>query len=145
MELLSVSAFAATHGASKQAAAKWKSRGALVFSGALVDVEASDAKMRALRLGRFKPAARTGKGQAVARQSVVTDRAAVVADPVVAGNGEEVDDEALNQFAEQLLAGRFATFDHAAQVKENALALKHLVRRRERRPGRLARLLSQSR
>jgi hypothetical protein len=131
VELLSVTAFAAKHGASKQAAAKWKLRGALVFSGALVAVKASDAKMKSLRLGRFKPATQASKRATTKRPTKVTAVDAPVVDPVVAGDGEEVDDEALSRFAEQLLQGRFATFDHAAQVKENALALKHLVAARK--------------
>ena len=131
MTLVSVTAFAATHGASKQAAAKWKTRGALVFSGALVDVEASDKKMKALRIGRFKPDNPRQKKPTTSRQPKVVEVDAAVDDPVVAGDGEEVDEEALGRFAEQLLQGRFASFDHAAQVKENALALKHLVAARK--------------
>jgi hypothetical protein len=127
MPLVSVTAFAASHGASKQAAAKWKLRGALIFSGALVDVAPSDKKMKSLRLGRFKPAGKTP----TTRQPTVVTVDAPPADPVVVGDGEEVDEEALGRFAEQLLKGRFATFDHAAQVKENALALKHLVAARK--------------
>lgn len=131
MPLLSVSAYAATHGASKQAAAKWKIRDALVFSGALVDVEASDKKMKSTRLGRFKPTTGRKSRAPAKRQLKVNPVDAEVVDPVVAGEGEEVDEEALEQFAEQLLDGRFATFDRAAQVKENALALKHLVAARK--------------
>ena len=131
MALLSVSAFAATHGASKQAAAKWKARDALIFSGALVDVAKSDAKMKSLRLGRFKPATLAAMRATTEPQPKVTTVDAPVADPVVVGDGEDVDEEALGRFAEQLLQGRFATFDHAAQVKENALALKHLVAARK--------------
>lgn len=127
MGLVSVSAYAATHGATKQAAAKWKSRGALVMSGALVDVAASDAKMRAAGLGRFK-ARPTG---AAKRQPKVTSVDAPVVDPVVVGAGEDVDDEALDRFAENLLQGRFASVVLASQVKENALALKHLVAARK--------------
>ena len=123
MGLISVSAYAATHGASKQAAAKWKARGLLVFSGALVDVAASDAKMKMAAMGRFK----ISKPGAAKRQPKVRAVDAPVVDPVVVGAGEEVDEAALGQFAEQLLRGEFATVAIANQVKENALALKHLV------------------
>jgi hypothetical protein len=44
------------HGASKQAASKWKSRGVLVFSGDLVDIDASDSRMRGAGLGNFRQA-----------------------------------------------------------------------------------------
>jgi hypothetical protein len=125
--LISVSAYAATHGASKQAAAKWKTRGLLVLSGALVDVAASDAKMKRAAMGRFKVAK---PGAAKRRPKVVAVDAPVV-DPVVAAAGEAVDDEALDQFAEQLLRGQFADIAVANQVKENALALKHLVAARK--------------
>ena len=127
MTLVSVSAFAETHGPSKQAAAKWKKRGVLVMSGVLVDAEASDAKMRDAGLGRFK-AARDGQPE---RQPKIVAVDAEVVDPVVAGAGEEVDDEALDRFAEELLRGHFASLVRAAQVKENALALKHLVAARK--------------
>jgi chromosomal replication initiation ATPase DnaA len=123
MGLLSVSAYAATHGASKQAAAKWKARGLLVLSGALVDVAASDAKMKTAAMGRFKIA----KPGAAKHQPKVRAVDAPLVDPVVAGAGEEVDEAALGQFAEQLLQGQFASIAIATQVKENALALKHLV------------------
>jgi len=127
MGLLSLSAYAATHGASKQAAAKWKTRGALVMSGVLVDAEASDEKMKAAGLGKFKPA----RSPSTSRAPTATLVDEAVVDPVVAGMGEEVDDEALDRFAEHLLQGRFATTIVATQVKENALALKHLVAARK--------------
>ena len=127
MGLLSVSAYAATHNASKQAAAKWKARGLLVFSGALVDVAQSDKKMRTAAMGRFKPRRLTSTKAA----PVVKAVDAAVEDPVVAGAGEEVDEETLARFAEQLLNGRFASIAVANQVKENALALKHLVAARK--------------
>lgn len=127
MALLSLSAYAATHGASKQAATKWKTRGLLVFSGELIDVGASDAKMKRAAMGRFKAA----KKPAAKRQPKVAKGDAAVVDPVVAGDGEAVDDEALDQFASGLLQGRFADIAVATQVKENALALKHLVAARK--------------
>jgi hypothetical protein len=135
MELVSLSAYAASHGASKQAAAKWKARGALVFSGKLVDVAASDDRMRGAGLGRFK-VSRTGSTTATTEPTtdnrvVVDPVAAVLVDPVVAPGLGGFDDEALDRFAEDLLAGRFASLVDAARVKENALALKHLVAARQ--------------
>lgn len=138
--LLSLSAFAATHGASRQAAQKWKSRGALVFSGDLVDVEASDASMRDNGLGRFKtdhtdpqptPATAPRNRGAVAPEvaaavdEVVNDLEAAIAD-------EEIDGEIAADFIANLLDGRFGTKVQAAALKENALALKHwLVAQKE--------------
>ena len=129
--LLSLTAFAAAHGASRQAAAKWKARGVLVFSGDQVDVEASDQRMRDAGLGRFKvdaataqpqPATATRNRRAVdaVADEVVTDLEAAVAD-------DEIDEEIAGGFIEQLLAGQFRSKSDAAAIKENALALKHLL------------------
>lgn len=53
---LTMEAFAATHGVSKQAASKWKEQGRLVFVDGKVDLVASDAKLAGANLGRFKAA-----------------------------------------------------------------------------------------
>jgi hypothetical protein len=133
--LLSLTAYAATHGASRQAATKWKSRGILVFSGDLVDAVASDQRMRDAGAGRFKAEAATAQPApatatrnrrkvapevAAAVDEVVTDFKAAVAD-------EEIDEEIAGGFIEQLLAGQFRSKVEAAAIKENALALKHLL------------------
>jgi hypothetical protein len=140
VSLLSLTAFAATHGASRQAATKWKKTGALVFSGELVDAVASDKKMRAAGLGRFKaeakgaqppPATATTKRRRVAPEvaaavdEVVGDLEAAIAD-------DEIDSEIAGDFIQGLLEGRFGTKVQAAALKENALALKHwLVAQKE--------------
>jgi hypothetical protein len=135
MTLLSLTAFAATHGASRQAAAKWKSRGALVFSGDLVDVQASDRRLRKAGLGRFKvpagkgqpaPAAATGNQRRI-RPEVAAAVDEVVTDLRAAAEGGEIDDEIAGGFIEQLLEGKFRTKVQANAIKENALALKHLL------------------
>lgn len=147
MTLVSLSAFAKMHGASRQAAAKWKSKGALVFSGDLIDVVASDQRMRDAGLGRFKtdaaevqptPATTPRNRQPVAgsvaggnRRKVAPAVTAVV-DEVVADFQGAIEDEAIDEeiaggFIEQLLAGQFRTKVEAAGIKENALALKHLL------------------
>jgi hypothetical protein len=56
MATCSLAQYAKMHGASKQAASKWKSRGVLVFSGDLVDIDASDSRMRGAGLGNFRQA-----------------------------------------------------------------------------------------
>ena len=53
MTLVNLAEFARTHGASKQAASKWKAKKYLVFSGDLVDLEASDRNMQVAGKGRF--------------------------------------------------------------------------------------------
>lgn len=143
MARVSLSAFAKMHGASRQAAAKWKSKGALVFKGEFVDVAASDQRMRDAGLGRFKseagavqptPATNTRNRQPVAggnRRKVAPAVAAVV-DEVVADFEDAIGDEAIDEeiaggFIEQLLSGQFRSKVEAAGIKENALALKHLL------------------
>ncbi|HZU65428.1 MAG TPA: hypothetical protein VFF98_17200, partial [Novosphingobium sp.] len=54
MATCSIAQFAAMHGASKQAATKWKTRGVLVFSGNEVDIDASDRRMRDAGLGNYR-------------------------------------------------------------------------------------------
>jgi len=135
LSLLSLSGFAKTHSASRQAAAKWRDRGVLVFDGDLVDVEASDANMRDAGLGRFKEAAATEAPQPVTstrnRNQVAPDVAAAVDEVVVdleaAAAEGEIDAEIAGGFIEQLLAGQFRSKVEAAAIKENALALKHLL------------------
>lgn len=70
MKLLTLAAYAATHGATKQAATGWKAKGLLVFSGDLVDVDASDANMQKRLMGRFKVATRRG-GKADRRRNLL--------------------------------------------------------------------------
>jgi len=138
--LLSLTAFAATHGASRQAATKWKKSGVLVLSGDLIDADKSDRKMRAAGLGRFKDTARQAQpAPATAtrnRRKVAPEVAAVVKDIVDDLEGaiddDEIDEEIAGDFIQGLLEGRFGTKVQAAALKENALALKHwLVAQKE--------------
>lgn len=140
MGLLSLTAFAATHGASRQAATKWKKSGVLVLSGDLIDADKSDRKMRAAGLGRFKDTARQAQpAPATAtrnRRKVAPEVAAVVKDIVDDLEGaiddDEIDEEIAGDFIQGLLEGRFGTKVQAAALKENALALKHwLVAQKE--------------
>lgn len=140
MTLLSLTAYATYHGAKRQAATKWKKSGVLQFSGDLVDVEASDERMRNAGLGRFKGAADAArpapatrprnrgavdKEVAAAVDEVVIDLEAAIAD-------DEIDDDLAGNFIAGLLEGRFGTKVQAAALKENALALKHwLVAQKE--------------
>lgn len=135
MTLMSLTAFAAAHGASRQAAAKWKSRGVLRLSGDQVEVEASDRAMRDAGLGRFKEAAATAQPAPATsprnRRGVAPAVAAAVDEAVedlrAAAEGGDIDEEIAGGFIEQLLDGRFRSKVEAAAIKENALALKHLL------------------
>lgn len=143
MTLLSLTAFAKTHAASRQAAGKWKTKGALVFNGDFVDVEASDAQLRNAGLGRFRSEAAEARPAPVTtprnRRSVaggnrtrVGPEVAAAVDEIVADleaalAGDEIDEEIAGGFIEQLLAGQFRSKVEAAAIKENALALKHLL------------------
>ncbi len=139
MTLLSLTAFAKTHGASRQAAAKWKNNGALRLSGGLVDVEASDRLMRDAGLGRFKPSGAgaqptpaTGPRNRTRNRGKVAPEVAAEIDEVVtdlqaAAEDGEIDEEIAGGFIEQLLNGQFRSKVQANAIKENALALKHLL------------------
>ena len=131
MALVSLTAFAKAHGVSRQAATKWKSTGALVFSGDLVDADASDQRMRDAGLGRFKTPATDPQPAPRNRGPVAPEIAAAVDEAVadLAGAAEdgEIDAEIAGGFIEQLLAGQFRSKVEANAIKENALALKHLL------------------
>jgi hypothetical protein len=130
--LVSKAGYAKLHGKSPQAAAKWETKGALVFRDGKVLVEASDQNMQHAGLGRFAIAstAPTTGASTINHQGPSTE-------PLVDGAGiDPTDDEALEGFAEALLAGRYATLIVANQVKENALALKRLLEAK-REAGRL--------
>ncbi len=134
--LVSKAAYAKLHGKSPQAAAKWEAKGCLVFNDGKVDVERSDQRMRHAALGRFAAATTTPanhqpepstRGHA---QPLATDDAPPVdlSDPTTL--------RTLDEFVQRLLTGNFADAATAAVVKENALALKHVLAAR-REAGRL--------
>lgn len=135
MALVSLSAFAKLHGVSRQAATKWKSTGALALSGDLVDVDASDQRMRDAGLGRFKTPATDPQPTPATRprnRTKVAPEVAAAVDEVVAefasaAEDGEIDAEIAGGFIEQLLAGQFRSKVQANAIKENALALKHLL------------------
>lgn len=138
MTLLSLSAYGKTHAASRQAAAKWRDKGALVLVGDMVDVAKSDKRMEAAGLGRFKataatqppPATRPRNRRKVAGPVAPEVAAAVdeaVTDLQAAAADGEIDEEIAGGFIEQLLRGEFRSKVQASAIKENALALKHLL------------------
>ena len=129
--LVSRAAYARLHGKSPQAAGKWEAKGCMVFIDGKVHVEASDQRMMMAALGRYaSPSTEPAKHQSTAStvnrvQAVDGERGPVdLSDPKTL--------QTLNAFVEQLLTGQYADAATAATVKENALALKHvLAARRE--------------
>lgn len=112
MELTSLAKYAKRHGVKPQAATKWRKSGYLVLIGRMVDVKASDAKLKANMLGKFKPAK--------------------LVDGLVDGSVDETDGwlmvdegETAAAAAERILStgGAQWDFSEAKRVKENYLAL----------------------
>lgn len=75
MNLMTITAYAASHNAQRQAAAKWADKGALVMVGGQVDAQASDTRMKAFGLGRFRSRGHGGRRNAGVRGK--TDRPAI--------------------------------------------------------------------
>lgn len=130
--LVSRAEFARQHGVSKQAVTKWEARGVIVIVDGKVNVEASDKKMMFAGLGRFadRGAAKSADPKPKAPAKVVqadADTAAVIrelADDV----GEQFADlPGLQRFVAVIAAGGYSSAVDAETVKQNALALKHLL------------------
>ncbi|HEX7850149.1 MAG TPA: hypothetical protein VF485_10510 [Sphingomonas sp.] len=144
MTLLSLGAYGKSHDASRQAAAKWRDRGVLVLEGDKVDVELSDARMRDAGLGRFKIEALEAQPRpatATRNRGRIAPEVATAVDEVVADLRASIEDDEIDQiiaggFIEQLLDGQFRSKAEASAIKENALALKHLLAA-QREAGRL--------
>ena len=121
MATCSLAAFAKRHGVSKQAATKWKTRGVLVLSGDLVDVAASDRRMKSAGLGLYKQASTTPPA---------VDDPAIAVDDV----GASVDTDALggiDEFLADLAQGNYRSQVDAQRIKENVLAARHLMTLRQ--------------
>jgi len=137
---LTLAEYAATHGAGGPAATKWKSRGLLTMTGGKVDVEASDVRMERAMTGRFNPKRFTGPN-AGSRDSVGEAHPRHRASPpinavAIFGDADSsdiplIDDDGLNRFVADLLARRFRSLADANEIKENALALKHVLAARK--------------
>lgn len=123
MQTVSLNAYAKQHGASPQAATKWKSKGYLVFVDGKVDVAASDAKMKDAGLGRFGAKAQQQKTPITAQAKAPVER--VVEALVEDGIAETA--SGLRSFIEGLVGGATKTHADASAIKENALALKHAL------------------
>ncbi len=124
MTLMSISAFARSHGVSRAAVKKWQKAGFLRMSGDQVIVEESDGLLKAGSRGRFAQDA-DAAAPAPAEVTGVTGGAALGLHPPVTSLPDEItaeDAASLRQFLDRLLRGEFSTFAQAQAIKENALA-----------------------
>lgn len=133
--LVSRAEFARQHGASKQAASKWETRGALVIVDGKVNVEASDKKMMFAGLGRFADrgaAKRADEKPRASPQAAKPDPATaeVIQELAVDVGDQFADLPGLQRFVAVIAAGGYSSAADAETVKQNALALKHLLEAR---------------
>lgn len=121
MTLVAQAQYALLHAVSRKTVTKWKDKGYLVIEGGLVNVEATDAILKDRSLGRFK----ADPGNELGNDEVASG-----------GNGpaESLDAQVAtaNDFISRVLSGAFATVREAERIKENALALKHVLESRQK-------------
>lgn len=129
MALVSLAAYGAQHGVTKQAAAKWKSRGLLVIRDDKVDVERSDQRMLNAGMGRFRSDRATDGNRQPPALPVVPTETVQAADEL-AGELEAIPQ--LEAFVERLLSGGYSSLLEAQTVKENALALIRVLEARRK-------------
>lgn len=151
MALVSQAEYADRHKVSRKTVTMWKSKGYLVFQGRMVDVEASDVILRDKRLGRFRdydPSHAEPQGNSEGNppaqgniQGPPLPQGVLFAElPELGPNGRPVPadnpvvSEALSAIAGQIdgflqnvLQGKFLGQAEAEQIKQNALAAKHLL------------------
>lgn len=114
MALVTKAEFARLHEVSKPAVQKWESQGYLVLEGGKVDVEASDAKLRGARMGRFREA------KEAVNQPTRVNRS-VNRQPVTPSAAEDAA-ATIETFLRKLLDGEYETAAEADRVKANVLA-----------------------
>jgi len=122
MATCSIAAFAKRHGVSKQAATKWKTRGVLVFSGDLVEVEKSDRRMRDAGLGLYKQGSTAPTP--VDAKPIPVDAKPI---PVDAPDFETDALGGVEEFLADLNSGNYLSQVDAQRIKENVLAARHLM------------------
>jgi phage terminase Nu1 subunit (DNA packaging protein) len=129
VSLVTATAYAALHGVSSVTVHKWKKKGRLVFSGKLIDVEASDA---VLAQYRDPHDARADRGPPKASPELTIALKARLPPPPPPAyrptGGEQMRQAVLDaadpdELSDALAAGR-ATTEEARRVKENYLALR---------------------
>lgn len=151
MALVSQAEYADRHKVSRKTVTIWKAKGYLVFQGRMVDVEASNAILRDKRLGRFRdydPSAAEQQGNSQGNppapgnnEGPTLPQGVLFAElPETGRDGRplpvdgDLGDDALSAIAGQIdgflqnvLQGNFLGQAAAEQIKQNALAAKHLL------------------
>lgn len=145
MTLVTQAELAKLHGVSRKTVTKWKDGDYLVVSEGKVDLEATEAVLKEHKLGKF----RTGEA-AVTRPKRGNTRGNKLALPPSPprpmrisrpsdGFGDDGEPEEIDLFVhdtdaliEDILAGRNLKASEAERIKENNLALKHILDMRER-------------
>jgi hypothetical protein len=153
--LVSQAEYADRHKVSRKTVTMWKAKEYLVFQGRMVDVEASDAVLRDKRLGRFRdydPSAAEPQGNSQgnppaqgniqgSEQGPALPQGVLFAElPEIGPNGRPVSVDApavsdaltaiagqIDGFLQNVLQGKFLGQAEAEQIKQNALAAKHLL------------------
>lgn len=150
MATVSQAEFARLHNVSRKTTTGWKTKGYLVFDGTKIDAEATDAVLEERGLGRFAkvkgavtPAPKGNKKGAKggntkggnkpdADDSAAPDAAKTLREMMESG---EVDldgvENAADAIVKLVLQGNFVSQSQAETVKQNALAVKHLLEVRQ--------------
>lgn len=142
MALVSQAAFAGMHDVSRKTVTKWKSQGRVVLDGDKVDVDKSDALLRDGGLGRFgerkRPSGPTEKPKATPerKRAGLSPADARPASHPKNDTGplpdlDKILDDA-DAYIQAVTTGDYASQAQAERIKENALALKHVLDVRER-------------
>lgn len=126
-DLVSRAEYARLHGASKQAASKWEAKGALKIVDNRVDVTASDRLMTFHGLGRF---AEKKAAPAEPKVKAAPVLAQEIGDLAADAGDEFADMPGLQRFVAVIASGGYSNAVEAETVKQNALALKHLLEAR---------------
>lgn len=146
MTLVTQAEYAKHHSVSRKTVTKWKDGDYLVLSNGKVDLEKTDAILREHGLGRFRgvtPAKEGNKPPPAAKapavkpvQPATPPREQNIERP---SDGAPDDEEDLDLFIqntdeliEDILGGRYRKANYAERVKENHIALKHILDMRER-------------
>lgn len=126
--LVTQAKFAELHQVSRKTVTIWKAAGYLVLVNGLVDVDASDDRLRGAKLGRY----RGGPGPAVEGNASDSPARPAATKRPVSDDPPPAPTQTLSEFIDNLLAGNFATVAEAEQIKANALAATRVQEWKER-------------
>lgn len=140
MTLVTQAEYAKLHGVSRKTVTKWKDGDYLVLSEGKVDLEATDTLLKEHGLGRFRegvtPRKQGNNTPPGKPQASSPPRAVKISRP---SDGYDDPPPELDLFVhdtddliEDILAGRNLKASEAERIKENNLALKHILDMRER-------------